>query len=132
MDLTPPSISVVPPISPSTYKHGNDENSIPVLSIKATLDPFLSRPVTVQSWSTIFNPGLALKRRNFTAQDISQDPPTDINLEITKGPKRPGFQRKKRSDDEKYMAIQSPSEIYFSWVIITFSLRYQLGTEVPT
>ncbi|KAI6093187.1 hypothetical protein F4821DRAFT_222374 [Hypoxylon rubiginosum] len=74
-DLIPPSISLVSTI--------------------ATLDPYVPRPVTVQLWSTIFNPGLALKHHNFTVQDISQDPPTDINLDITKGPKRPGFQCKK-------------------------------------
>ncbi|KAI1454244.1 hypothetical protein F4805DRAFT_328691 [Annulohypoxylon moriforme] len=110
VDLTPPSISVISTISPSTYKYGRDENSIPVLSLKATLDPQTPRPVTVQSWSTVFNPGLALKRRNFTVQDISQDPPTDINLEITKGPKRPGFQRRKGSNEEMYYVTLHPAQ----------------------
>ncbi|KAI2626110.1 hypothetical protein GGS26DRAFT_191598 [Hypomontagnella submonticulosa] len=110
MNLTPPSISVVPTISPPTYKRGRGENSIPILSLKATLSPYAPSPVTIQSWATIFNLGLALKRRNFTAQDISQDPPVDINLEITKGPKRPGFQRKKGSDDEKYYVTLYPAQ----------------------
>ncbi|KAI0384446.1 hypothetical protein F5Y04DRAFT_229796 [Hypomontagnella monticulosa] len=109
IDLASPSISVVPTISPSTYKHGEDEDSIPVLSLKATLDPNAPGPVTVQSWSTIFNLGLALKRHNFTAQDISRDPSADINLEITKGPKRSGFQRKKGSDDEKFYVTLHPA-----------------------
>ncbi|KAI1400240.1 hypothetical protein F4819DRAFT_487777 [Hypoxylon fuscum] len=108
IDLAPPSISVVLAISPSTYQHGDGEHAIPDLSITATLDASAPKPVTVQTWATIFNLDLALKRRNFIAQDISHDAPTNINLEITKGPKRPGFQRKKGSNDDKYYVMLHP------------------------
>ncbi|RYP73600.1 hypothetical protein DL771_003488 [Monosporascus sp. 5C6A] len=109
-DLAPPSVSVALAISPSTYKHGDSENVVPELSIIATLDSSTPKPVTLQTWPTIFNPGLALKRRNFTAQDISQDPPTNVRLEITKGPKRPGIQRKKGSRDEAYYVTLHPGQ----------------------
>ncbi|RYP93281.1 hypothetical protein DL770_000570 [Monosporascus sp. CRB-9-2] len=109
-DLAPPSVSVTLAISPSTYKHGDSENAIPDLSVTATLDSSAPKPVTLQTWSTVFNPGLALKRRNFTAQDISQDPPTNIKLEITKGPRRPGFQHKKGSNDERYYVTLYPGQ----------------------
>ncbi|RYP21190.1 hypothetical protein DL765_002329 [Monosporascus sp. GIB2] len=109
-DLAPPSVSVVLTISPSTYKHGDSENAIPDLSVTATLGSSTPKPVTLHTWPTIFNPGLALRRRNFTAQDVSQDPPTNIKLEITKGPKRRGFQRKKGSYDEKYYVTLRPGQ----------------------
>ena len=108
--LPPPSVSVVMAISPSTYKHGDSEDAIPKLSVIATLDSSTPKPVTIQTWSTIFNPHLALKRRNFTAQDISQDPPTDIKLEITKGPQRSEFQRRKGSNDKKYYVTLHPGQ----------------------
>lgn len=109
-NLTPPSILVALAISPPTYKHSDSEKAIPELSITAILDSSAPQPVTLQTFSTIFNPQLALKRRSFTAQDISQYPPTNIKLEITKGPKRSGIQRKKGSADERYYVTLHPGQ----------------------
>lgn len=105
-----PSVAVAMAISPSTYSHADGEDAVPNLSISATLDSAAAGSVTLQTWPTIFNPSLALKRRNFTARDISQEPPKSINLEITKGPKRPGFQRRKGSDDEKFYLTLHPGQ----------------------
>ncbi|KAK9770176.1 hypothetical protein AB5N19_14178 [Seiridium cardinale] len=111
-DITAPSIAVALVITPLTCSRAGGEDNIPELSVKATLDPSAPKPVTVLTWSTIFNPCLALKRRNFAAQDISQEPPTTIKLEISKGPKRAGFQRNRGSSDEKYyMTLQPGQEI---------------------
>ncbi|KAK6062712.1 hypothetical protein SCUP515_13091 [Seiridium cupressi] len=97
-DITAPSTAVALVVTP--------------LTCSPTLDSSAPKPVTVLKWSTIFNPRLALKRRNFAAQDISQEPPTTIELEITKGPKRAGFQRNRGSSDEKYyMTLQPGQEI---------------------
>ncbi|RYO74751.1 hypothetical protein DL766_008371 [Monosporascus sp. MC13-8B] len=90
--------------------HGDIENAIPDLSVTATLDSSAPKPVTLHTWSTIFNPGLALMGRNFTAQDISQDPPTNIKLEITKGPRRPEVQRRICSYDERYYVTLHPGQ----------------------
>ncbi|KAI1333604.1 hypothetical protein F5Y15DRAFT_340959 [Xylariaceae sp. FL0016] len=105
-----PSIAVVATITPSTYKRGESENAIPILSIKATLDASAPKPVTVNTWHTIFNLGLALKRRSFTVQDLTQNPPANISLEISKGPKRPDFRRIKGSGDEKYYVTLHPAQ----------------------
>lgn len=102
------SISIGLAINPPNYSHQAGESTVPRLSITATLAPTAPKPVTVLTWPTIFNPSLALKRRNFTVQDISHDAPVTINLEITKGPKRPGFQRRKGTSDEKYYMTLYP------------------------
>ncbi|CAD0112672.1 unnamed protein product [Aureobasidium uvarum] len=39
---------------------------------------------------------------------MTTDPPSPINLEITKGPKRPGFSRRKDHPDEQYYITLYP------------------------
>ncbi|KAF7517124.1 hypothetical protein G7054_g13901 [Neopestalotiopsis clavispora] len=109
-ELAIPSISVDLAITPPEYSHQAGQDGIPSLSITATLAPSAPKPVTILTWPTIFNPSLALKRRNFTVQNISHDPPTPIKLEITKGPKRPAFQRRKGTSDEKYYITLHPGQ----------------------
>ncbi|KAI5921526.1 hypothetical protein F4810DRAFT_722093 [Camillea tinctor] len=112
MHPPPPSVSVALTISPSTYKRGDGDsgNAVPDLSVAATLDSSAPKPVTIRTWASILDPALALQRREFNAQDISQDPPANISLEIIKGPNRLPFKRKKGSYDEKYYVTLHPGQ----------------------
>lgn len=110
LEPTALSISVDLIINPPEYSHQDGESTVPSLFITATLAPTAPKPVTILTWPTIFNPTLALRRRNFAVQDITHDPPATVNLEITKGPKRPGFQRRKGARDEKYYLTLYPGQ----------------------
>jgi hypothetical protein len=100
---THPKISTTLSISPQDYIQGEES---PTLTL--TLNLSSPAPITIFTYFGIFNPRLALKRRNFTINDISTDPPTPIKLEITKGGKRPGFQRRKGCRDEEYYVTLYP------------------------
>ncbi|KAI0154751.1 hypothetical protein GGR57DRAFT_464924 [Xylariaceae sp. FL1272] len=105
-----PSITVTLNISPPTYHQSNPDN-IPELTITATLDPTTAKePITILTYSTIFNPPLALKRHNFFAFDITEnsETPKRINLEITKGPKRAALRRRKSRSDERFYITFHP------------------------
>jgi hypothetical protein len=103
MARTQPTISTTLSISPQDYIQGEES---PTLTL--TLNLSSPAPITIFTYFGISNPRLALQRRNFTIHDISTDPPTPINLEITKGGKRPGFQRRKGCRDEKYYVTLYP------------------------
>jgi hypothetical protein len=95
--ITHPIIFTKLSLSPPNYTQGEEP---PTLTI--TLDLSSPGPITIFTYFGIFNTHLALMRRNFTLHDMSTDPPTPINLEVTKGGKRPGFSRKKGSRDAEY------------------------------
>jgi hypothetical protein len=65
-------------------------------------------PITIFTYSRIFNTHLALQRRNFTLHDMSTNPPTPTDLEVIKGGKRPGFSRREGSRDAKYYVTLYP------------------------
>ncbi|KAI1266002.1 hypothetical protein F5Y18DRAFT_34639 [Xylariaceae sp. FL1019] len=106
----PPSINITLDISPSTYDQSDPDN-IPELTIKATLDSTTAKgPITILTYPTIFNPQLALKRRNFFVLDITEslNAPRYVNLEITKGPNRAALQRRKGHTDERFYLTLHP------------------------
>jgi hypothetical protein len=100
---TVPTISTTLSLSPQHHIQGEES---PTLTI--TLNLSAPAPITIFTFFGIFNPQLALRRRNFTAHDMSTGPPIPINLEITKGGKRGGFQRRKGSRDERYYVTLHP------------------------
>ncbi|CAJ2501535.1 Uu.00g043880.m01.CDS01 [Anthostomella pinea] len=126
-DNTAPSLEVALEISPSTYQQ-HDWEGVPALSIRATLDPSVAGPITVMTFGTIFNPRLALQRRNFFAQEITSDPPRTVNFEMTKGPKRSALQRKKGSSDERHYITFHPGQEMI--VKQPFSIVRRSKTEV--
>ena len=76
-----------------------------------TLNLTAPAPITILTWHEIFNPRLALKRRNLTLHDVSTEPPTPISLETTKGPRRSGLSRRKNCCDEKYYLTLYPGVV---------------------
>jgi hypothetical protein len=123
---THPIISTKLSLSPQDYTQGEEP---PTLTI--TLNLSSPAPVTIFTYFGIFNPGLALRRRNFTLQDVSIDPPTPINLEVTKGGKRPGFSRRKGSQDAKYYVTLYPGvdhEIHCPFFVVR---RMEQETSLP-
>ncbi|ETS79552.1 hypothetical protein PFICI_09405 [Pestalotiopsis fici W106-1] len=103
-----PSISVRLAITPPEYSRQTGDAGFPTFTIVATLAPSAPKPITLMTWPTAFNPQLALKRRDFTAQNISRDPPEDIRLEITKGPSRLPYQPRRGSSDQRYYVTLYP------------------------
>lgn len=123
---THPIISTKLSLSPQDYTQGEE---LPALTI--TLNLSSPAPITIFTYFGIFNPELALRRRNFTLQDVSTDPPTPINLEVTKGGKRPGFSRRKGSQDAKYYITLCPGvdhEIRSSFFVVR---RMEQETSLP-
>lgn len=100
---THPIIHTTLSLSPQNYTQGDEP---PTLTISLTLSA--PAPITIFTHHGIFNTDLALGRRNFTVHDIPTDPPTPINIECTKGGRRPGFQRRKGHRDEQYYVTLSP------------------------
>jgi hypothetical protein len=100
---THPIISTKLSLSPQDYIQGEES---PILTI--TLNLSGPAPITIFTYFGPFNADLALRRRNFTLQDILTDPPTPFNLELTKGGRRPGFSRRKGGRDAKYYITLYP------------------------
>jgi len=99
---TPPEISISLSIKPSSFVPGSAET--PTISITAT--SHATQPITIFTWPTIFHLQLAQRRKNFTCIDLTSNTP--VFLEITKGPRRPGFSRTKGAPDEKYFFTLEP------------------------
>ncbi|KAG9656981.1 hypothetical protein KCU95_g11873, partial [Aureobasidium melanogenum] len=121
---TQPTISTTLSLSSQIYVEQQTTLTI-------TLNLTAPAPITIFTWPGIFNPQLALRRRNFTLHDMSTKPPTPIHLEITKGPKRPGFSRRKNNSDEKYYVTLYPGvdlEIQYPFLIMH---RNMPGTGLP-
>jgi len=100
--MTPPLVSVSLELDSYSFSQGEEVE----LSITAT--SHASTPITVFTWPTIFNPSLALRRKNFECLDL--DTNTPLNLEKTKGGKRSGFVLRHGSADAEYCYTLMPEE----------------------
>lgn len=114
-------------ISPAQYDSSNDGNhdAVPELTITATLDAQCPKPITVFTWPTFLNPKLALQRKNFQCEDITENKP--IKLEVSKGPKRGGYSRNRHSPDAKYYITFQPGQAavikYPFWAVARQEMR---------
>lgn len=105
-------------IEPSRFRISSDPSlDPPSISLKVTST--LDRPVTIFTWPTVFNLDLSQRRSNFSCQDLTTE--SDINLELTKGPKRPGFSRKAGGRDDAYFITLEPL------VATTFTAPFKLA-----
>lgn len=95
-----PRITISLAINPPSFVFGE----IPTISITAT--SHATRPITIFTWPTIFRLDLAQDRKNFTCDDLTTDTP--VFVELTKGPRRPGFTCTKGSNDDKYFWTLEP------------------------
>lgn len=100
---TQPNISTTLSLPPQIYI---EQDPQPTLTITFKLTA--PAPITIFTWPSILNPRLALRRHNFRLHDVSTEPPTPIDLEITRGPRLPGFSQREDSPDEKYYVTLYP------------------------
>jgi hypothetical protein len=98
----PPSISITLAINPPSFAPG----AAVELSITAVSNA--STPITIFTWPNIFNLRLAQKRANFKCVDRDTGEP--LSMEITKGPKRPGFSHKRGGIDDEYHLTLEPGQ----------------------
>jgi hypothetical protein len=97
-----PSISIKLAIEPSSFLPGDAvEISITALSHAPT-------PITIFTWPNVFNLKLAQKRANFKCVDLDTGEP--LFTELTKGPKRAGFNHERGSPDDKYHLTLEPGQ----------------------
>ncbi|KAF5694937.1 putative NCP1-NADPH-cytochrome P450 reductase [Fusarium denticulatum] len=68
----------------------------------------LPKPITIFTWHTIFNLKLAQRRKNFICTDLTTGLP--LQLESTKGPKRPQFSYELGGHDDQYFITLEPEE----------------------
>ena len=102
-----PKLSATIGVTPSRFKAGTGlSDSPPTLTL--TVISFADQPITIFTWPTVFNLHLSQRRRNFTCIDLTSD--TYVFLELTKGPRRPGFSRSAGSSDERYFVTLEPGE----------------------
>ena len=112
---SPPEIAISMAIDPPNFVPGCSE--APTISITAT--SHATQPITIFTWPTIFNLQLAQRRKNFTCVDLTSNTP--VFLELTKGPRRPGFSRTKGTGDDKYFFTLEPETPF------TFKDSFQLA-----
>ncbi|KAI9667808.1 MAG: hypothetical protein M1821_000627 [Bathelium mastoideum] len=98
----PPSISVTLSIDPPSFAPGTAVN------LTVTTVSHAQTPITIFTWPNVFNLNLAQRRANFTCVDLNTGTP--VHLEITKGPKRPGFSRELGGRDDAYFCTLEPEE----------------------
>lgn len=67
-----------------------------------------SEPITIFTWHTIFNLRLAQRRKNFICTDLTTGSP--LQLESTKGPKRPQFSFALGGRDDDYFITLEPQK----------------------
>lgn len=104
--MSHPVISVGIAITPTTVTL----NEPCFLTVSATLSSAYPSPITIYTWPTVFNLGLALRRKNFFCVDLS-DNSTPIRLETTKGGKRSGhISRKLGSGHDQYFHTLEPGQ----------------------
>jgi hypothetical protein len=98
----PPSISITLAIDPPAFSPGDPvELSITAMSSAST-------PITIFTWPNVFNLKLAQRRKNFKCVDL--DTGELLNMELTKGGKRPGFRHDRDSIDDKYHLTLEPGQ----------------------
>jgi galactose mutarotase-like enzyme len=77
-------------------------------TIAVTATSHASEPITIFTWHTIFNLRLAQRRRNFICTDLTAGSP--LQLESTKGPKRPQFSFALGGRDDDYFITLEPQK----------------------
>ena len=113
---SPPSISVTLSIDPPSFSLGT------AVDLSITAVSHAQVPITIFTWPTIFNLGLAQRRKNFTCLDV--DTNTPVRLEITKGPKRPGFSSELGGRDDAYFHTLEPDKP------VTFKEPFKLANRM--
>ncbi|KAF5563769.1 NCP1-NADPH-cytochrome P450 reductase [Fusarium phyllophilum] len=103
---SPPAISVSLSIDPSTFTRGSVSPPSATISITAT--SHASEHITIFTWHTIFNLKLAQRRKNFICTDLTTGLP--LQLESTKGPKRPQFSYEFGGHDDQYFITLEPEK----------------------
>jgi hypothetical protein len=98
----PPSISVTLAIDPPSFAPGA------AVQISITAVSHASTPITIFTWPNIFNLCLAQKRANFKCVDLDTGEP--LSMELTKGPKRPGFSHERGGIDNEYHITLEPGQ----------------------
>ncbi|KAF2239303.1 hypothetical protein EV356DRAFT_572743 [Viridothelium virens] len=114
-ETLPPSISVSLSIDPPSFSPGAAVN----LTVTAVSHAWT--PITIFTWPSIFNLDLAQKWANFTCVDLNTAIP--LHLELTKGPKRPGFSRELGGRDDAYFCTLEPEES------VTFQASFKLASR---
>jgi hypothetical protein len=100
--LAPSSISITLAIDPPSFAPG----AAVELSITAVSNATI--PITIFTWPNIFNLRLAQKRANFKCVDLGTGEP--LSMELTKGPKRPGFSHERGGIDDEYHITLEPGQ----------------------
>lgn len=107
-----PSISVSLAIDPPRFPlHRDQRAESPTIPIRAV--SHAPAPITIFTWPTIFNLALAQRRANFECLDLTADAP--LRVDLTKGPKRPGFSRERGGlDDRSFCTLLPETPVVFS------------------
>jgi hypothetical protein len=98
----PPSISITLAIDPPSFSPGE------AVELSITAVSSASTSITIFTWPNVFNLKLAQRRKNF--QCVNLDTGEPLNMELTKGGKRPGFRHDRDSIDDKYHLTLKPGQ----------------------
>lgn len=100
-----PSIVASMAITPSPFPTSGESKP----NITLTVTSHHSEPITILTYTTIFNLEASLFRSNFTCRDISNpDDPKPMHIDYTHGPRRPGFNRESGGPDDQYFVTLEP------------------------
>ncbi|KAJ5822540.1 hypothetical protein N7447_004880 [Penicillium robsamsonii] len=91
--ITPPRFSLNPSLSPT---------------ITLTAMSHYYEPITLFTQPTIFNLGLSQRRNDFICHDITTADTKPLCIDITKGGKRPGFNRGLGGSDDRFFVTCDP------------------------
>ncbi|TXC00713.1 hypothetical protein FocTR4_00007984 [Fusarium oxysporum f. sp. cubense] len=101
----PPAIPMTLSINPLNFTRRSESLSTATISITAT--SHASEPTTIFTWHIIFNLRLAQRRKTFICTDLTTGSP--LQLETTKGPKRPQFSFALSGRDDSYFITLEPN-----------------------
>lgn len=104
MPSTRPSISITLAITPPRFSL----NPSPQPTITLTAVSHHHEPITPFAQPTIFNLGLSQRRSIFMCQDITVPDRKPLRLDITKGGKRPAFNRELGGSDDHFFGTLHP------------------------
>jgi len=91
-------------INPLNFTRRSESLSTATISITTSHG---SEPTTIFTWHTIFNLRLAQRRKTFICTDLTTGSP--LQLETTKGPKRPQFSFALSGRDDAYFITLEPN-----------------------
>lgn len=100
----PPSISVTLAITPPKFPF--DPSPPPTITLTAV--SHYHEPITIFTQSTIFNLDLSQRRSNFICHDITTADTKSLRLDVTKGGKRPAFNRESGGSDDRFFVTLDP------------------------